>query len=429
MGKDYGIVSLTSGRKVVSVLELTVWIAVCAVAVFGWSEAMNSNQILPKQYYTLMTVSVAVIVLAVKVLIGKRIRLDFGSMSVVISAICTVEAIYALCQWADWVVPNMTYRVTGHFDNPAGLVACLCVGISFSLYQYGRIPTKVVCICLSIIFVAISISKSRTGIIAALALLVDFALRLRGVNVRRRIAVIIVVATALIVVGYFLKRDSADGRMLIWLCSWNMLCDSPWTGHGIDAFRRLYMEYQADWLVSHPSKFILSIILTAIFSTFYSCQNEELIDNEYADMPYLFLPQNTDLSNLSDDDILIILEARPRMCIFENEDGLMELKPRNGREVNVSENIYEFYVRMVKESNEMLLSEVSISRSGQINSSEGGSDGYNCMAHAISGATGIPFSTVDSTLASEFRYYQGNGILINDFYKATSLFNGPKGGA
>lgn len=80
MGKDYGMVSLTSGRKVVSVLELTVWIAVCAVAVFGWSEAMNSNQILPKQYYTLMTVSVAVIVLVVKVLIGKRIRLDFGSM-------------------------------------------------------------------------------------------------------------------------------------------------------------------------------------------------------------------------------------------------------------------------------------------------------------------------------------------------------------
>ena len=145
-------------------------------------------------------------------------------------------------------------------------------------------------------------------------------------------------------------------------------------------------------------------------------------------MPYLFLPQNTDLSNLSDDDILIILEARPRMCIFENEDGLMELKPHNGREVNVSENIYEFYVRMAKESNEVLLSEASISRSGQISSSEGGIGGYNCMAHAISEATGIPFSTVDSTLASEFSYYQGNGILVSDFYKATSLFNGPKGG-
>lgn len=162
MEKDYGMVSLTSRRKVVSVLELTVWIVVCAVAVFGWSEAMNSNRILPKQYYTLVAVSVAAIVLAVKVLIGKRIRLGFGSMSVIISAICTVEAIYALCQWADWVVPNMTYRITGHFDNPAGLVACLCVGIPFSLYQYGRIPTKVVCICLSIIFLAISISKSRT---------------------------------------------------------------------------------------------------------------------------------------------------------------------------------------------------------------------------------------------------------------------------
>lgn len=252
MKKIYGIVSWRGERKAMSMLEFIVCITVCAVAVFGWSEDMNSNQILPKQYYTLMAVSVAVIVLAVKVLIGKRIRLDFGIMSVLIFVICTVEAIYALCQWMDWAVPNMTYRVTGHFDNPAGLVACLCVGIPFSLYQYGRIPTKVIFICLSIIFMAIIISKSRTGIMAASVLLIDFVLRLREVTVRKRATVIVVVATTLIVVGYFLKRDSADGRMLIWLCSCDMLCDSPWVGHGIDSFRRFYMDYQADWLVSHP---------------------------------------------------------------------------------------------------------------------------------------------------------------------------------
>lgn len=94
MKKIYGIVSWRGERKAMSMLEFIVCITVCAVAVFGWSEDMNSNQILPKQYYTLMAVSVAVIVLAVKVLIGKRIRLDFGIMSVLIFVICTVEAIY-----------------------------------------------------------------------------------------------------------------------------------------------------------------------------------------------------------------------------------------------------------------------------------------------------------------------------------------------
>ena len=66
MKKIYGIVSWRGERKAMSMLEFIVCITVCAVAVFGWSEDMNSNQILPKQYYTLMAVSVAVIVLAVR---------------------------------------------------------------------------------------------------------------------------------------------------------------------------------------------------------------------------------------------------------------------------------------------------------------------------------------------------------------------------
>lgn len=53
--------------------------------------------------------------------------------------------------------------------------------------------------------------------------------------------------------SYFLKKDSADGRLLIWNCSWRMIIDSPMYGHGFDAFRAHYMDYQANYLSQYPN--------------------------------------------------------------------------------------------------------------------------------------------------------------------------------
>ena len=50
-----------------------------------------------------------------------------------------------------------------------------------------------------------------------------------------------------------MKKDSADGRLLIWNCSWRMIIDSPMYGHGFDAFRAHYMDYQANYLSQYPN--------------------------------------------------------------------------------------------------------------------------------------------------------------------------------
>jgi tetratricopeptide (TPR) repeat protein len=51
---------------------------------------------------------------------------------------------------------------------------------------------------------------------------------------------------------YLLKKDSADGRILIWRSTWNMVLDKPIAGHGYGAFNEKYMLYQAEYFDAHP---------------------------------------------------------------------------------------------------------------------------------------------------------------------------------
>ena len=51
---------------------------------------------------------------------------------------------------------------------------------------------------------------------------------------------------------YYLKKDSADGRLLIWTVSWNMLSEKPATGFGPNGFRKNYMLRQGQYFKNHP---------------------------------------------------------------------------------------------------------------------------------------------------------------------------------
>ena len=58
---------------------------------------------------------------------------------------------------------------------------------------------------------------------------------------------------------YFIKKDSADGRLLIWQCSLNMVADKPVFGHGHGAFQAKYMYYQAEYMNAHPENRFASL--------------------------------------------------------------------------------------------------------------------------------------------------------------------------
>ena len=51
---------------------------------------------------------------------------------------------------------------------------------------------------------------------------------------------------------YDLKKDSADGRLLIGRVSMEMVKDAPVFGHGITGFRFEYLNYQAGYFQTHP---------------------------------------------------------------------------------------------------------------------------------------------------------------------------------
>ncbi|GHT53163.1 hypothetical protein AGMMS49982_15460 [Bacteroidia bacterium] len=50
---------------------------------------------------------------------------------------------------------------------------------------------------------------------------------------------------------YVLKKDSADGRLLIWRCTYEMVKDKP-QGFGEGGFKANYMNYQAKYFEKHP---------------------------------------------------------------------------------------------------------------------------------------------------------------------------------
>jgi O-antigen ligase len=71
-----------------------------------------------------------------------------------------------------------------------------------------------------------------------------------GIKCKRWVKIsFICIAVAGMAALYSLKKDSADGRILIWQSTWNMVLDKPVAGHGYGAFNEKYMLYQADYFI------------------------------------------------------------------------------------------------------------------------------------------------------------------------------------
>ena len=71
---------------------------------------------------------------------------------------------------------------------------------------------------------------------------------------KKNILVLLVAGTIVSVLAgmYFMKKDSADGRALIWKVTLSMIGDYPVTGAGFGGFKANYMNYQAAWFKQHP---------------------------------------------------------------------------------------------------------------------------------------------------------------------------------
>ena len=175
-------------------------------------------------------------------------------MGLIIFASCGLLSWYGIGQFFYHRPHYSVHTVTGSFDNPAGFASCLCIGLPFVAFLWSA-GNKYVryagWLLAAFIVLVVVLSASRAGIISMVVMSVVYVFRkLKGKWRIGRYA--LWMAVLLLFVGcYWLKKDSADGRLLIWRCSLEMVKDAPLWGHGIGSFEAHYMDYQAQYFAEH----------------------------------------------------------------------------------------------------------------------------------------------------------------------------------
>lgn len=230
--------------------------ALCLGSLFVYSRQFTDSYIVPKWCFVVFILLVILVYEAVNILFGRQNKQkDIGNSvyGFIIVTACFLQAIFGVVQFFGFFQASTAFRVTGSFDNPAGFAACLCAGFPFvgfllsdnnKYIRYGGWMAGFV------IAVAVILSQSRAGIMS-IAFICFILLNMKFFH-KRWMKYLSLVCFVLLLSGcYWMKKDSADGRLLIWRCSVNMVKDAPWLGHGIGSFEARYMDYQADYFRQH----------------------------------------------------------------------------------------------------------------------------------------------------------------------------------
>ncbi len=174
----------------------------------------------------------------------------------------TLQALYAFAQFVGLAESNSRYfNITGSFDNPVGVAILLSLVIPFVFNKLLNSKGKSRILFLAVFVFNISVlilTGSRAGILATIASCgwlfyqsgnqhITKFLKLPG----RKLAIVLTLA-ALLVCAYFLKKDSANGRLLIWKVSLNMVSEKPLFGYGGNGFKSNYMLSQAEYFEENP---------------------------------------------------------------------------------------------------------------------------------------------------------------------------------
>lgn len=189
-------------------------------------------------------------------------------LDVIFRTICLtglLEAVYALAQFFKLIPSyNRYYSYTGSFDNPAVFAMLLAVCVPIAVFYALQHKKGYIMWWLTALFyvVFICFSESRASLLAATASVLVIFLDIKKVrNVllsKKSLAVGLPLILLLLFLIYRFKADSANGRLLIWRVSLDMFMEKPLLGFGSGGFLANYMDYQANYLSSHPdSEFIL----------------------------------------------------------------------------------------------------------------------------------------------------------------------------
>ena len=229
-------------------------IVLCLTAVFVYSLSFTDPYIVPKWLFEILITLGMGLYVSFRILLRKPVVMDLSLVGISIVGICCLQALYGLLQYFNVFSSDSVYPITGSFDNPAGFAITLSAGFPFIGFLIQKGNHKYIqylgWIIGIILLVAVFLSGSRAGIVSIVAICTIFFYSrfiCKGIwNYLLSGGLIL-----LLVCSYWMKKDSADGRMLIWQCGINMVKESPWIGHGIGSFEAHYMDYQAEYFKVH----------------------------------------------------------------------------------------------------------------------------------------------------------------------------------
>src|SRR5690554_2174915 len=189
----------------------------------------------------------------------------------VIAVLAATEAVMGLLQLYDgYTVHHHLFKVTGTFFNPAPyagfLVACLPWALLLTSMKRNSIVNHIVYwvgfLSLLLIIVVLPSTQSRTGYLGLAAavgiwtfyrykplLYVKYLLNSRFKKIVA-FGVVPVLALALLTGLYLFKKDSANGRLLIWKVALQTIKEKPFTGHGFNTAQATLAPAQAAYFAA-----------------------------------------------------------------------------------------------------------------------------------------------------------------------------------
>ena len=226
---------------------------------FWWvSSRFIDSEIVPKWFFAMFGTAVFCVVCAVAAFLLPEIRRTgarFTAVSAAVLLCAASQAAYALLQWSGMCDSCGVFPACGSFDNPAGLASALAFSVPFGFYLAENsqgVLRKATWTAVVLVTAAVVASGSRSGMLAVCAVCLA-CLPTRWTSIRRPLALaLLAVIAAASVFLYHYKKDSADGRLLIWQCTWELIKERPLAGHGPGGFQAHYMDAQADYFRAHP---------------------------------------------------------------------------------------------------------------------------------------------------------------------------------
>lgn len=187
----------------------------------------------------------------------------------IILIMALLEALLCVGQWAGLLdSQSHFFKVTGTWENPnvTAMFIAIALPALFSVKAFYRLRRITLMACLFVLCFALILLDCRTAWISIALIAAIYGNKRYGLlkrfgtlnNVYKAIIClsVIVLVTFAGIWLYQHKKSSANGRLLIWKISAQMISQKPITGFGYGLFEREYNLFQANYFNHHQGNIL-----------------------------------------------------------------------------------------------------------------------------------------------------------------------------